>query len=119
MADAVDYRTMRIPLQHGVGAIPAAGFGTLIADLELTRTATRAALDAGYRHLDCAEAGFGIALQRLDLRSFDHLSSLSLAGRVNDSLQDVVAPMAQAARRSPKVMDTMVDGDWPSPGPRW
>jgi alcohol dehydrogenase (NADP+) len=55
MADTVDYRTMRIPLQHGVGAIPAAGFGTFIADPELTRTATRAALDAGYRHLDCAE----------------------------------------------------------------
>jgi alcohol dehydrogenase (NADP+) len=55
MVDATDYRTMRIPLQRGVGAIPAAGFGTLIADPELTRTATRAALDAGYRHLDCAE----------------------------------------------------------------
>jgi alcohol dehydrogenase (NADP+) len=55
MADAADYRTMRIPLQHGGGPIPAAGFGTLIADPELTRTATRAALDAGYRHLDCAE----------------------------------------------------------------
>jgi alcohol dehydrogenase (NADP+) len=55
MADAADFRTMRIPLTHGSGAIPAAGFGTLIADPELTRTATRAALEAGYRHLDCAE----------------------------------------------------------------
>jgi alcohol dehydrogenase (NADP+) len=55
MADAIDYRTMRLPLQHGVGAIPGAGFGTLIADPELTRIATRAALEAGYRHLDCAE----------------------------------------------------------------
>ncbi len=35
--------------------MPAAGFGTLIADPQLTRTATRAALDAGYRHFDCAE----------------------------------------------------------------
>jgi alcohol dehydrogenase (NADP+) len=55
MADATDYRTMRIPLRHGSGAMPAAGFGTLIADPGLMRTATRAALDAGYRHLDCAE----------------------------------------------------------------
>jgi alcohol dehydrogenase (NADP+) len=55
MADAADFRTMRIPLTHGSGAIPAAGFGTLISDSELTRTATRAALEAGYRHLDCAE----------------------------------------------------------------
>jgi alcohol dehydrogenase (NADP+) len=55
MAAPADYRTMRIPLQQDAGAIPAAGFGTLIADPELTRTATYAALDAGYRHLDCAE----------------------------------------------------------------
>jgi alcohol dehydrogenase (NADP+) len=55
MADATDYRTMRIPLRHGSGAMPAAGFGTLIADPGLMRTANRAALDAGYRHLDCAE----------------------------------------------------------------
>jgi alcohol dehydrogenase (NADP+) len=55
MGYTADFRTMRIPLTHGSGAIPAAGFGTLIADPELTRTATRAALEAGYRHLDCAE----------------------------------------------------------------
>jgi alcohol dehydrogenase (NADP+) len=55
MADTSDFRARTIRLVHGAGAIPAAGFGTLIADPELTRTATRAALDAGYRHLDCAE----------------------------------------------------------------
>src|ERR1700744_276132 len=55
MAQSVDFRTLKLPLQHGAGAMPAAGFGTLIADPDLTRTATRAALDAGYRHLDCAE----------------------------------------------------------------
>ena len=35
--------------------MPALGFGTLIPDLALTRTATRDALDAGFRHFDCAE----------------------------------------------------------------
>jgi alcohol dehydrogenase (NADP+) len=55
MTDTIDFRTLGIPLQHGEGAIPAAGFGTLIADRELTRTATQAAIAAGYRHLDCAE----------------------------------------------------------------
>lgn len=35
--------------------MPALGFGTLIADASETRTATRAALDTGFRHLDCAE----------------------------------------------------------------
>ena len=35
--------------------MPALGFGTLIADASETRTATKAALDVGFRHLDCAE----------------------------------------------------------------
>src|SRR5580698_9320572 len=35
--------------------IPALGFGTLIPDPALTITATRDALDAGFRHFDCAE----------------------------------------------------------------
>jgi len=35
--------------------MPALGFGTLISDPALTRTATRDALDAGFRHFDCAE----------------------------------------------------------------
>src|SRR5260221_9152997 len=45
----------RIPLGHGVGQMPALGFGTLISDPALTKTATRDALDAGFRHFDCAE----------------------------------------------------------------
>jgi aldehyde reductase len=45
----------RIPLIHGAGQIPALGFGTLISDPALTITATRDALDAGFRHFDCAE----------------------------------------------------------------
>ncbi|PJG49967.1 dehydrogenase, partial [Bradyrhizobium forestalis] len=35
--------------------MPAVGFGTLIPDPLVTRQATRAALEAGFRHLDCAE----------------------------------------------------------------
>src|SRR5580692_1352733 len=48
-------RDTRIHLAHGSGAIPAAGFGTLIPDPLATKQATRAALEAGFRHLDCAE----------------------------------------------------------------
>ena len=40
---------------HGSGTIPAVGFGTLIPDPLVTRQATKAALEAGFRHLDCAE----------------------------------------------------------------
>jgi aldehyde reductase len=44
-----------MPLNNGAGHIPALGFGTLIPDPVVTKTATRAALDAGFRHFDCAE----------------------------------------------------------------
>src|SRR6202050_1281843 len=57
-----------MPLNNGAGYIPALGFGTLIPDAALTRTATRAALNAGFRHFDCAERyrnerEVGVALQ--------------------------------------------------------
>jgi diketogulonate reductase-like aldo/keto reductase len=60
-------RYTRIPT-HGSGPIPAAGFGTLIPDPLVTKQATKAALEAGFRHLDCAEryrneAAVGEAIQ--------------------------------------------------------
>jgi diketogulonate reductase-like aldo/keto reductase len=45
----------RIHLAHGSGELPAVGFGTLIADPVATKQATKAALEKGFRHLDCAE----------------------------------------------------------------
>src|ERR1700753_3213746 len=50
-----DFRMRRMPLNHGGGQMPALGFGTLIPDAALTITATRGALEAGFRHFDCAE----------------------------------------------------------------
>ncbi|MGC1965404.1 MAG: aldo/keto reductase [Candidatus Acidiferrales bacterium] len=55
MAVSSDLRMTRIPLSHGAGQMPALGFGTLIPNPALTITATRAALEAGFRHFDCAE----------------------------------------------------------------
>jgi diketogulonate reductase-like aldo/keto reductase len=61
-------RDTRIHTTHGSGEIPAVGFGTLIPDPVVTKQATRAALEAGFRHLDCAEryrneAAVGDAIQ--------------------------------------------------------
>jgi diketogulonate reductase-like aldo/keto reductase len=61
-------RYTRIHLANGSGELPAVGFGTLIPDPVATRQATRAALEAGFRHLDCAEryrneAAVGDAIQ--------------------------------------------------------
>ena len=55
MIQPSDLRMTRIPLNHGAGQMPALGFGTLIPDLAVTITATRDALEAGFRHFDCAE----------------------------------------------------------------
>src|SRR6201999_837076 len=50
-----DFRTFRLPLRHCAGQLPALGFGTLISDPVLTARATKGALEAGFRHFDCAE----------------------------------------------------------------
>ena len=50
-----DFRTAKIPLNNGSGDMPALGFGTLIPDPAVTISATRDALEAGFRHFDCAE----------------------------------------------------------------
>jgi alcohol dehydrogenase (NADP+) len=55
MIESPNLRLTRMPLNNGAGRIPALGFGTLIPDAALTRTATRDALNAGFRHFDCAE----------------------------------------------------------------
>jgi aldehyde reductase len=55
MIESSDLPMTTIPLNHGAGRIPALGFGTLIPDAAETITATRHALEAGFRHFDCAE----------------------------------------------------------------
>jgi alcohol dehydrogenase (NADP+) len=55
MIEPSDFRTKTMPLKHGAGHIPVLGFGTLIPDAAATISATRDALDAGFRHFDCAE----------------------------------------------------------------
>ncbi len=55
MVASDNLRDTRIALNNGSGAIPALGFGTLIPDPVATRTATRAALEAGFRQLDSSE----------------------------------------------------------------
>ena len=54
-SDLSDLRLTKMPLNNGSGYMPALGFGTLIPDAAVTKTATRGALEAGFRHFDCAE----------------------------------------------------------------
>jgi alcohol dehydrogenase (NADP+) len=55
MLESSDFRITKMPLNHGAGQMPALGFGTLIPDAAVTISATRGALEAGFRHFDCAE----------------------------------------------------------------
>src|SRR5262245_29899555 len=50
-----DLQHARIPLNYGTGQIPALGCGTLVPDPAETRRITQDALEAGFRHFDCAE----------------------------------------------------------------
>ena len=55
MIENDDLRDTKLALNTGSGAIPALGFGTLIPDPLATRTATKAALEVGFRQLDASE----------------------------------------------------------------
>lgn len=55
MSTFTDLRNTRIPLQHGAGAIPVVGFGSLIADRAAAKQAIKTALEVGFRHIDSAE----------------------------------------------------------------
>jgi diketogulonate reductase-like aldo/keto reductase len=55
MPNPDDLRYTKIPLNNGSSSMPALGFGTLIPDPVATRSATQAALEAGFRLLDTAE----------------------------------------------------------------
>lgn len=70
MANPDALRDTKIPLAGGSGAMPALGFGTLIPDPVVTGQATKAALEVGFRHLDCSEryrneAAVGEAMQEV------------------------------------------------------
>jgi alcohol dehydrogenase (NADP+) len=53
--EACALRYRKLPLRPEANVMPALGFGTLIPDPTETRSATRSALEAGFRHLDCSE----------------------------------------------------------------
>src|SRR6202453_1826500 len=55
MASPTDLRYTKLPLNTGTAALPALGFGRLIPDPGATKSATKAALQAGFRVLDTAE----------------------------------------------------------------
>ncbi len=55
MTPSDNLKNRSVPLRGGAGTMPALGFGTLIPDASETRTATRTALEVGFRHLDCSE----------------------------------------------------------------
>src|SRR6476661_5952297 len=55
MTSTQDLSQHRFALNNGDGEIPALGFGTSLSDRNKTRSAVKAAVEVGFRHLDAAE----------------------------------------------------------------
>ncbi|KAA0098860.1 aldo/keto reductase [Mycolicibacterium sp. P1-18] len=101
-----DPRHHTFALNHGGGRIPALGFGTLVSDSTKTRDATVAAVEAGFRHLDCAEryrneALVGEALQSLFATGAIRREELFVTTKLwnNNHRPDRVKPALQASLR--------------------
>jgi diketogulonate reductase-like aldo/keto reductase len=106
MATADTLRFAKIPLVHGSGAIPALGFGTLIADPVATGQATKAALEVGFRHFDCAERyrnerAVGDAMQDIFKAGAIGRNDVFVTTKLwnNNHRPERVAPAFEASRR--------------------
>jgi diketogulonate reductase-like aldo/keto reductase len=99
-------RFAKIALDHGSGAMPAAGFGTLIADPRATGQATKAALETGFRHFDCAERyrneqAVGDALQEVFKAGAIRRQDVFITTKLwnNNHRPERVKPAFEASRR--------------------
>jgi aldehyde reductase len=96
-------REHRFELNSG-GQMPALGFGTLVSDSRETRNATIAAVEAGFRHLDCAERyrnedEVGAALKHLFAAGIVRREDLFVTTKVwnNNHRPERVRPALQAS----------------------
>ena len=106
MAAPDTLRFAKIPLAHGSGAMPALGFGTLIADHVATRQATKAALEVGFRHFDWAERyrseqAVGDAMQEVFKAGVIGRKDVFITTKLwnNNHRPERVAPAFEASRR--------------------
>jgi diketogulonate reductase-like aldo/keto reductase len=106
MTESANLRYTRIPLNNGSGAIPALGFGTLIADLAAVKNATKAALEAGFRQLDTSERyrnekEVGEALQEVFKAGLIKRQEVFVATKLwnNNHRPERVAPAFEASLR--------------------
>ena len=97
MIDFADFRPLRLPLHAKAGEIPVVGFGTLIADPIETRNATANALEAGFRHFDCAER------YRNEREVGEALEAALTAGRVSRQDLFVTTKLWNTNHRSERV----------------
>lgn len=106
MAAPDTLRYARLPLAHGSGAIPVLGFGTLIPDPLVTQKATKAALEVGFRHFDCAERyrneqAVGDAMQEMFAAGTIQRNNVFVTTKLwnNNHRGERVKPAFEASRR--------------------
>lgn len=101
-----DLRQRRFLLNNGSAAIPALGFGTSLSDNTKTEAAVKAAVEAGFRHLDAAEryrneAQVGAALKDLFAHGTVRREDLFVTTKLwnNNHRPERVKPALQASLR--------------------
>jgi len=104
MSSIEDPKQRRFDLNNGDGEMPALGFGTLVSDSRQTRNATVAAVEVGFRHLDCAERyrnedEVGLALKELFAAGTVRREELFVTTKLwnNNHRPDRVKPALQAS----------------------
>lgn len=97
-------REYRFALNNGDDQMPALGFGTLVSNAAETRNATKAAVEAGFRHLDAAEryrneAEVGAALKELFAEGTVRREDLFVTTKLwnNNHRPERVTPALQAS----------------------
>ena len=105
MAELDRLRYRKLALRDGTGMMPALGFGTLIPDATETRNATRTAVQAGFRHLDCSERyrneeQVGLAIREAIQAGWIKRSDLFITTKLwnNNHRPERVQPAIEASR---------------------
>ena len=94
MIESSDFRTKRLPLNHGAGHMPALGFGTLIPDAAATswQDAGTGAVGLGgaawhgfaYNTQDCGSARENFNISALPEEALDEINRIQTRQRFNE-----------------------------------
>src|SRR5262249_46943001 len=110
MVESDTLRYTKMALNNGSSAIPALSFGTLIPDPMATRTATKAALEAGFRQLDASER------YRNEKEVGEAMQEVFKAGKIKRE-EVFIAPKIWDKKHRPESVKTALEASLKRPQP--